>query len=121
VHRVGDVATGAPPRGGRLRYPGGGDDGGQREPDERRAHGIDERSRAVAPGPRRRRHHEEVGALSQDETEKLAEAIRRLLVDPDARISQVARYRWEGALAALEAVLGGSTTLPVSDPERFRL
>lgn len=40
------------------------------------------------------------------EVEKLAEDVRSLLADPDAGLTEQARRRWEGALAALEVVLG---------------
>ena len=36
----------------------------------------------------------------------LAKSIRQLLDDPDAYLTRDARLRWEGALTALETVLG---------------
>jgi hypothetical protein len=39
------------------------------------------------------------------------ERIRQLLADPDARLSGPTRARWEGALTALEAVLGEAPSL----------
>jgi hypothetical protein len=39
----------------------------------------------------------------------LAELIRQRLTEPD--LSTATKYRFEGALAALEAVLGNSSTL----------
>lgn len=49
--------------------------------------------------------------LTRSETEKLAEALRAILADPDAGLNDHTRRRWEGALAALEAVLGEDSTL----------
>ena len=49
--------------------------------------------------------------MSFDEVEKFAESIRALLADPDADLNDPVRRRWEGALSALEAVLGQESTL----------
>jgi hypothetical protein len=56
-----------------------------------------------------------VVALSRDEVAKLADSVRRLLADPDTRLSRDARLRWEGALTALETVLGQAPTLVRED------
>jgi hypothetical protein len=49
-----------------------------------------------------------------DEVRALAESVRERLTDPE--LSMSARYRWEGALAALEAVLNeGSSQVPGLD------
>jgi hypothetical protein len=45
------------------------------------------------------------------EVERFAESVRALLADPDAGLSSDGRLRWEGALAALEAVLREPSTL----------
>ena len=45
------------------------------------------------------------------EIEDLTASIRALLADPDAGLNEPMRRRWEGALAALEAVLGEETSL----------
>lgn len=50
-------------------------------------------------------------SLTRSETAELAESIRRLLADPDAGLTDLVRRRWEGALAALEVVLGERSTL----------
>lgn len=44
--------------------------------------------------------------LPWPEVEKLAAAVRELLADPDAGLTDHERRRWEGALVALEVVLG---------------
>ncbi len=49
-------------------------------------------------------------------TTALAESIRAILADPDAALSPQARARWEGALTALEWVLGVPTSMPIEDP-----
>ena len=49
--------------------------------------------------------------MRRSEIEDLAASIRALLADPDAGINEPLRRRWEGALAALEAVLGETTSL----------
>ena len=49
--------------------------------------------------------------MSFDEVEKFAASIRALLADPDAGLNDPARRRWEGALSALEAVLGQEPSL----------
>jgi hypothetical protein len=49
--------------------------------------------------------------LSRAEIGKLADSIRTLLADPDADINEPMRRRWEGALTALEAVLGERLSL----------
>ena len=41
----------------------------------------------------------------------MAASIRGLLADSDADINEPLRRRWEGALVALEAVLGEKTSL----------
>lgn len=66
-------------------------------------------------------HDRDVGVLPQEEVERLVESIRRLLADPDVRLSQVSRYRWEGALVALEVTLGVVSSLPEDNPDRFLL
>lgn len=43
--------------------------------------------------------------------EKLASTIRGLLLEPHAALSESLRHRWEGALVALELVLGERTSL----------
>ena len=45
------------------------------------------------------------------EIEKFAASIRALLADPDADLNDPVRRRWEGALSALEAVLGQEPSL----------
>lgn len=45
------------------------------------------------------------------EIERLAISIRVLLADPDSGLNEPIRRRWEGALAALEAVLGEEPSL----------
>jgi hypothetical protein len=40
------------------------------------------------------------------EVERLVESIRALLADADAGLNDLERRRWEGALLALELVLG---------------
>ena len=45
------------------------------------------------------------------EGERLAESIRALLADPDAHLTRDGRLRWEGALTAVEAVLGKCPSL----------
>ena len=54
---------------------------------------------------------EEPSALSREDTAAFAERIRELLEDPAAGLTSAARHRWEGALAALDAVLGLRSTL----------
>jgi hypothetical protein len=55
--------------------------------------------------------------LRRSEIEDLAESIRAFLTDPDADLNEHARRRWEGALAALEVVLGqGSSLVDNSGP-----
>jgi hypothetical protein len=49
--------------------------------------------------------------LSRAEVEKLAESVRALLADSDAGLNEPLRRRWEGALIALETVLGERTSL----------
>jgi hypothetical protein len=45
--------------------------------------------------------------MTQAAIATLAGSIRALLADPEAGLSTVSRYRWEGALVACEAILGG--------------
>jgi hypothetical protein len=52
-----------------------------------------------------------VPPLSLTQVRPLIESIRHLLDDPDAHLSRDARLRWEGALTALETVLGESPSL----------
>jgi hypothetical protein len=54
--------------------------------------------------------------MSYAEIVALAESIRGLLDDPDAGLTAMARVHWEGALAALEAVLGWRSSLVEDDP-----
>jgi len=54
--------------------------------------------------------------LTRAEVGELAESIRRLLADPDARLTGPMRQRWQGALTALEVVLGEPSSL-VDSPE----
>jgi hypothetical protein len=49
--------------------------------------------------------------MRRSDVEELAVSIRALLADPDAQINEPVRRRWEGALVALEAVLGEKTSL----------
>ena len=49
--------------------------------------------------------------MRRSDVEELAVSIRALLADPDADINEPLRRRWEGALVALEAVLGEKTSL----------
>ena len=49
--------------------------------------------------------------MRRPEIEALARSIRALLADPDADLNEPMRRRWEGALVALEAVLGERTSL----------
>lgn len=49
--------------------------------------------------------------MRRTEIEELATSIRALLADPDAGINEPLRRRWEGALVALEAVLGEKISL----------
>jgi hypothetical protein len=44
--------------------------------------------------------------MTRAEIQQLANSIRSLLADPDSDLNEPMRRRWEGALAALEAVLG---------------
>jgi hypothetical protein len=50
-------------------------------------------------------------AMRKSEIEALALSIRELLGDPTADLNDPMRRRWEGSLAALEAVLGERTSL----------
>jgi hypothetical protein len=54
--------------------------------------------------------------LTKADIVALADDIRDLLADPDAGLTATTRARWEGALAALEAVLGLRSSL-IEDPE----
>ncbi len=54
--------------------------------------------------------------LSRKEVGEVVECIRQLLADPDARLTEPTRHRWQGALTAFEAVLGEPSSL-VEDPE----
>jgi hypothetical protein len=47
--------------------------------------------------------------MRRAEIEGLAASIRVLLADPDAGLNEPLRRRWEGALIALETVLGQQT------------
>ena len=49
--------------------------------------------------------------LRRGEIEDLAESVRALLADPEADLNEPMRRRWEGSLAALEAVLGERSSL----------
>lgn len=59
--------------------------------------------------------------LTRSEVVEMAERIRDLLGDPDAGLTESIRRRWEGALTALEAVLGEAPSLVGEEPERLRL
>ena len=69
------------------------------------------------------RHHGHMAGrpLTRSEVTALAEHVRALLHDPDANLTRNARLRWEGALTAVEYVLGRTPTLISEDPERFVL
>jgi hypothetical protein len=54
--------------------------------------------------------------LTRADVGELVERIRQLLADPDTRLAVPTRQRWEGALTALEAVLGEAPSL-VDDTE----
>jgi len=49
--------------------------------------------------------------MNPNEIQELASSIRALLDEPEADLNEPTRRRWEGALAALEAVLGERSTL----------
>jgi hypothetical protein len=49
--------------------------------------------------------------MTKSEIEELAASVRALLTDPSADLNDPLRRRWEGALAALEAVLGEESSL----------
>ena len=49
--------------------------------------------------------------LTTAEIEELARSIRATLNDPNALMTATARQRWEGALAAIEFVLGEAPKL----------
>jgi hypothetical protein len=49
--------------------------------------------------------------LTLTEVGQLADHIRELLADPDAGLAEATRQRWQGALTALEAVLGEPSSL----------
>ena len=51
----------------------------------------------------------------------MAENIRDLLADEDAKLSRSARLRWEGALTAVELILGAKPSLARDDLERLTL
>jgi hypothetical protein len=55
--------------------------------------------------------------LTRAEIAELAASVKALLEDQDAGLTQTVRSRWEGGLAALEAVLGLRTSLLDHDPE----
>jgi hypothetical protein len=44
--------------------------------------------------------------LTRAEVGEVADCIRELLADPDARLTEATRHRWQGALTALEAIFG---------------
>jgi hypothetical protein len=54
--------------------------------------------------------------LTKSETAALVSEIHELLSDPDVSLSVITRARWEGALSALEAVLGLRPSIVVEDP-----
>ncbi len=54
--------------------------------------------------------------LTKAEITALAEEIRDLLANPDANLNSVTRTHWEGALSALETVLGLRSSLVDDDP-----
>jgi hypothetical protein len=49
--------------------------------------------------------------MRRSDIEDLAASIRAVLADPDAGINELQCRRWEGALVALEAVLGEKISL----------
>ena len=49
--------------------------------------------------------------LTHAEVGELADRIRHVLADPDAGLTEPTRQRWQGALTALEAVLGEPSSL----------
>jgi hypothetical protein len=49
--------------------------------------------------------------LTLAEVGQLADHIRELLADPDAGLTEPMRQRWQGALTALETVLGEPSSL----------
>lgn len=49
--------------------------------------------------------------MRRAEIEALAASIRAAMSDPDSQINEPLRRRWEGALVALEVVLGESSSL----------
>jgi len=49
--------------------------------------------------------------MSRTQIEKLAGSMRALLTDPEADLNELQRRRWEGALVALETVLGEKSSL----------
>ena len=53
--------------------------------------------------------------MTFSEIEKFADSIRALLADHDADLNDPVRRRWEGALCALEAVLGQEASLVDSE------
>jgi len=50
-------------------------------------------------------------SLNRTEIEYLAGSIRALLTDPEADLNELQRRRWEGALVALETILGEKSSL----------
>ena len=48
--------------------------------------------------------------MRRSEIEELSASITALLADPEADLNEPMRRRWEGALVALEAVLGHRTS-----------
>ena len=61
-----------------------------------------------------------VPPMPRAEIEKLADAVRVLLADPESGLNEPLRRRWEGALAALELVLGQRSSL-VDNFEQYLL
>lgn len=49
--------------------------------------------------------------MGRGEIEELAGSIRSMLDDPEADLNELMQRRWEGALAALDAVLGERSSL----------
>ena len=58
-----------------------------------------------------RQHADVTPPMRRADIEALAESVRALLADPDAGLNELTKRRWEGALAALEVVLGVRSSL----------